>query len=88
MSQVLELGMNFLAADDMDARMAVQLRKRLGFGITANMHITGMHIEGKVCNWDLWPTGFTLSRRTFVQVGESILLISFELLILRKKCYD
>ncbi|XP_037483913.1 C2 domain-containing protein At1g53590-like [Triticum dicoccoides] len=45
---VLELGMNFLAADDMDARMAVQLRKRLGFGITANMHITGMHIEGKV----------------------------------------
>lgn len=45
---VLELRMNFLAADDMDARMAVQLRKRLGFGITANMHITGMHIEGKV----------------------------------------
>uniref|UniRef100_A0ACD5XSS2 Uncharacterized protein n=2 Tax=Avena sativa TaxID=4498 RepID=A0ACD5XSS2_AVESA len=45
---VLEIGMNFLAADDMDARMAVQLRKRLGFGITANMHITGMHVEGKV----------------------------------------
>jgi hypothetical protein len=40
--------MNFLAADDMDARMAVQLRKRVGFGITANMHITGMHVEGKV----------------------------------------
>lgn len=40
--------MNFLSADDMDARMAVQLRKRLGFGITANMHITGMHVEGKV----------------------------------------
>ncbi|OEL19411.1 C2 domain-containing protein [Dichanthelium oligosanthes] len=45
---VLEIGMNFLSADDMDARMAVQLRKRLGFGITANMHITGMHVEGKV----------------------------------------
>nr|CAB3449704.1 unnamed protein product [Digitaria exilis] len=44
---VLEIGMNFLSADDMDARMAVQLRKRLGFGITANMHITGMHVEGK-----------------------------------------
>jgi hypothetical protein len=28
--------------------MAVQLRKRLGFGITTIMHITGMHIEGKV----------------------------------------
>jgi hypothetical protein len=47
--QVLEIGMNFLSADDMDARMAVQLRKRLGFGITTNMHITGMHVEGKVC---------------------------------------
>ncbi|CAN6231462.1 unnamed protein product [Urochloa humidicola] len=45
---VLEIGMNFLSADDMDARMAVQLRKRVGFGITANMHITGMHVEGKV----------------------------------------
>ncbi|KAL6646763.1 hypothetical protein ACP70R_015457 [Stipagrostis hirtigluma subsp. patula] len=45
---VLEIGMNFLSADDMDARMAVQLRKRLGFGITTSMHITGMHVEGKV----------------------------------------
>lgn len=45
---VLEIGMNFLSADDMDATMAVQLRKRLGFGITANMHITGMHVEGRV----------------------------------------
>ncbi|CAN6237979.1 unnamed protein product [Urochloa humidicola] len=45
---VLEIGMNFLSADDMDARMAVQLRKRVGFGITANMHITGMHVEGKI----------------------------------------
>ncbi|XP_062223436.1 C2 domain-containing protein At1g53590-like isoform X2 [Phragmites australis] len=45
---VLEIGINFLSADDMDARMAVQLRKRLGFGITTNLHITGMHVEGKV----------------------------------------
>ncbi|KAJ1269970.1 hypothetical protein BS78_06G019000 [Paspalum vaginatum] len=45
---VLEIGMNFLSADDMNARMAVQLRKRLGFGIKTNMHITGMHVEGKV----------------------------------------
>jgi len=45
---VLEIGMNFLSAEDMDARMAVQLRKRVGFGIKANMHITGMHVEGKV----------------------------------------
>lgn len=45
---VLELGMNFLSADDMSAILEVQLRKRLGFGIWAKMHITGMHLEGKV----------------------------------------
>ncbi|KAJ0971673.1 hypothetical protein J5N97_019632 [Dioscorea zingiberensis] len=45
---VLELGMSFLSADDMSAILAVQLRKRLGFGISANMHMTGMHIEGKI----------------------------------------
>ncbi|KAG1334958.1 C2 domain-containing protein [Cocos nucifera] len=45
---VLELGMNFLSADDMSAILAVQLKKRVGLGITANMHVTGMHVEGKV----------------------------------------
>lgn len=46
--QVLELGMCFLSADDMSAILAVKLRKRLGFGIWTKMHITGIHIEGKV----------------------------------------
>ncbi|XP_062087211.1 C2 domain-containing protein At1g53590-like [Humulus lupulus] len=45
---VLELGMNFLTADDMSALLAVKLRKRLGFGMWAKLNITGMHIEGKV----------------------------------------
>ncbi|XP_050368771.1 C2 domain-containing protein At1g53590-like isoform X2 [Argentina anserina] len=45
---VLELGMNFLTADDMLGILAVKLKKRLGFGIWAKLHITGMHIEGKV----------------------------------------
>ncbi|KAK7272636.1 hypothetical protein RJT34_29357 [Clitoria ternatea] len=45
---VLELGMNFLTADDMSAILAVKLRKRLGFGMWAKLHITGMHIEGRV----------------------------------------
>lgn len=45
---VLELGMNFLTADDMSAILAVKLRKRLGFGMWAKMHLTGMHVEGKV----------------------------------------
>ncbi|OIW19900.1 hypothetical protein TanjilG_28771 [Lupinus angustifolius] len=44
---VLELGMNFLAADDMSAILSVKLRKRLGFGMTSKLHITGMHVEGK-----------------------------------------
>ena len=47
------MGMNFLSGDDMNAVLSVQLRKRLGFGITANMHITGMHVEGKVNGLDL-----------------------------------
>ncbi|KAK8925785.1 C2 domain-containing protein [Platanthera zijinensis] len=45
---LLELGLNFLAADDMSAVIAVKLRKRLGFGIWAKMHVKGMHVEGKV----------------------------------------
>ncbi|RWW66071.1 hypothetical protein BHE74_00026581 [Ensete ventricosum] len=45
---VLELGMSFLSADDMSAKLAVRLRKRLGFGIKTSLHITSMHVEGKV----------------------------------------
>ncbi|RRT52925.1 hypothetical protein B296_00041195 [Ensete ventricosum] len=45
--RVLELGMSFLSADDMSAKLAVRLRKRLGFGIKTSMHITSMHVEGK-----------------------------------------
>ncbi|CAA6671268.1 unnamed protein product [Spirodela intermedia] len=43
---VLELGMNFLSADDMSSVLAVKLRKRLGFGIWAKLHVTGIHVEG------------------------------------------
>ncbi|KAL2466711.1 C2 domain-containing protein [Abeliophyllum distichum] len=45
---VLELGMNFLTADDMSAIIAVKLTKRLGLGMRAKMHLLGMHVEGKV----------------------------------------
>ena len=41
--------MNFLTADDMSAILYAKLRRRLGFGIMAKMHLTGMHVEGKVC---------------------------------------
>jgi len=38
--------MNFLSADDLSIILAVQ--PRIGLGIWANMHVTGMHVEGKV----------------------------------------
>ncbi|KAK2992121.1 hypothetical protein RJ640_006423 [Escallonia rubra] len=44
---VFELGMNFRTADDMSAILAVKLRKRLGFGMWAKLHLMSMHIEGK-----------------------------------------
>ncbi|XP_022854017.1 C2 domain-containing protein At1g53590-like isoform X1 [Olea europaea var. sylvestris] len=45
---VLELGMNFCTADDMSAIIVVKLRKRLGLGMRAKLHLLGMHVEGKV----------------------------------------
>ncbi|KAG8386679.1 hypothetical protein BUALT_Bualt03G0174100 [Buddleja alternifolia] len=45
---VMELGMNFRTADDMSAILGVKLRKRLGFGMWAKLHLVGMHVEGKV----------------------------------------
>lgn len=38
--------MSFLSGEDMSIILAVQ--PRLGFGMWANMHLTGMHVEGKV----------------------------------------
>lgn len=59
--QVLELGMNFLAADDMSAILAVKLRKRLGFGVWTKLHMTGMHVEGKVMTSHIHMFFYTLS---------------------------
>lgn len=44
----LELGMKFLTADDMSAILAVKLRRRVGLGMWAKLHLTGMHVEGKL----------------------------------------
>ncbi|RLN16063.1 C2 domain-containing protein [Panicum miliaceum] len=46
--QVLELGMNFLSAEDTSVVLAMQLHKSVGLGMTANMHLTSMHVEGKI----------------------------------------
>ncbi|XP_031404930.1 C2 domain-containing protein At1g53590-like isoform X2 [Punica granatum] len=44
---VLQVGVNFLTAG-MSSILAVKLRKRLGFGISTKLHLTGMHLEGKL----------------------------------------
>ncbi|KAL3821333.1 hypothetical protein ACJIZ3_007238 [Penstemon smallii] len=45
---VMELGMNFRTADDMSAILGVKLRKRVGLGMWAKLHLLGLHVEGKV----------------------------------------
>lgn len=45
---VMDLCLDFLAAEDMDAVLTVQMRRRLGLGISTNIHISRLHIEGKV----------------------------------------
>ncbi|KAG5545970.1 hypothetical protein RHGRI_018215 [Rhododendron griersonianum] len=45
---VMELGMNFRTADDMNAILSMKLTRRLGFGMWAKLHLLGMHVEGKV----------------------------------------
>ncbi|KAM7260695.1 hypothetical protein ACFE04_011368 [Oxalis oulophora] len=61
---VLEMGMNFLAADDMSSIIDVKL---LG-GMWANMHITGMHIEGKVkVGIKFLPNRSFLGRVSFIE---------------------
>lgn len=46
--QVLQLGVNFVSADDISAIFAVKLRKTFGFGMLAKLHMTSMQVEGKV----------------------------------------
>lgn len=50
--------MNFCTADDMSAILAVKLRRRVGFGLWAKMHMTSMHVEGKVHNLQLFCSLF------------------------------
>nr|XP_043626644.1 C2 domain-containing protein At1g53590-like [Erigeron canadensis] len=45
---VLEAGLNFRTSDDMNAILAVKLAKKLCFGTSAKLHLTGLHVEGKV----------------------------------------
>ncbi|GAA0149233.1 hypothetical protein LIER_36891 [Lithospermum erythrorhizon] len=45
---VLELGMSFVTAGDMSSLLAIKLRKALGLGMVAKLHLLGLHIEGKV----------------------------------------
>lgn len=45
---VMDFGLDFFAAEDMDVVLAVQMRRRLGLGIWTNIHISKLQVEGKV----------------------------------------
>ncbi|KAJ7533904.1 hypothetical protein O6H91_13G069900 [Diphasiastrum complanatum] len=45
---VLEACMEFVAADDMAAVVAIQMRKYLTFGLWTTVHVSKLHLEGKV----------------------------------------
>ena len=65
--------MNFRTADDMGAVLAAQLTKRLGFGMWARLHLTGLHVEGKV-------TTMFLSARFIFPFGLYVLSFTFKML--------
>ncbi|KAH7422644.1 hypothetical protein KP509_12G018500 [Ceratopteris richardii] len=44
----MDFFLDFAAAEDMIAILGVQVRRRLGFGIKTNIHISKLQIEGKV----------------------------------------
>uniref|UniRef100_A0A0E0FJC0 C2 domain-containing protein n=1 Tax=Oryza nivara TaxID=4536 RepID=A0A0E0FJC0_ORYNI len=50
---VLEIGMNFLSAEDMSAVLSMQLHKSVGLGMTANMHLTSMHFLPLHCTQNM-----------------------------------
>ncbi|MCO5571478.1 hypothetical protein L7F22_025218 [Adiantum nelumboides] len=45
---VMDFFLDFAAAEDMTAVLSVQLARSVGLGITTNIHISRLHIEGKV----------------------------------------
>lgn len=46
--QAIEAGVEWMAANDMAAVVAVKVRRRLGFGIWATFHISKLCFDGKV----------------------------------------
>ena len=44
----MEASLEWNAAKDMAANLAVQVRRRVGFGIWANIHLRKLQLEGKV----------------------------------------
>lgn len=46
--QAIEATIDFVAAKDMSAVLAVQVRRRLGLGLWTSLHISNLHVEGKV----------------------------------------
>jgi len=54
--QAVEASLEWMAANDMAAVVAVKVRRRLGLGIWATFHICKLRLDGKVV-LDCSPTG-------------------------------
>lgn len=46
--QAIEASLEWMAANDMAASVAVKVRRRLGLGIWATFHIGKLRLDGKV----------------------------------------
>ncbi|KAG6543494.1 hypothetical protein Mapa_015164 [Marchantia paleacea] len=71
---VLEMGMKFVAAGDMSALIAVQMRKRVGFGIWTSLNISNVQIEGKLRVGVRFTKGWPVVERLRVAFSEAPIL--------------
>lgn len=49
--QAIEASLEFLADKHMSSVLAVQVRRRIGLGLWTTVHISNVHLEGKVLNF-------------------------------------
>ncbi|BFI23769.1 hypothetical protein MPTK2_1g05270 [Marchantia polymorpha subsp. ruderalis] len=71
---VLEMGMMFVAAGDMSAVIAVQMKKRVGFGIWTSLNISNVQIEGKLRVGVRFTSGWPVVERLRVSFSEAPIL--------------
>ncbi|KAL2650490.1 hypothetical protein R1flu_018618 [Riccia fluitans] len=71
---VLEMDMKFVAASDMSAVIAVQVRKRVGLGLWTSLNISNIQIEGKIRVGVRFTRGWPVVERLRVCFSEAPIL--------------